>query len=360
MTTGRKARHPLAVGVTYLLAVVIVAGCSGHPAHSSVAGQTPSPGSSTTPVTSTLLPTATLTHPRATDSSATPPDRTHQPQDVAATALAVATVITVKGRAPRTGYDRDLFGSAWSDDNGGSFGHNGCDTRNDILRRDLQHPLIESGTNGCVVMAGLLNDPYTGQPIRFHRGTTTSTLVQIDHVVALSDAWQKGAWRWTAAKRQNFANDSLNLIAVDGPTNESKGDGDAATWLPPNRTFRCQYVARQTAVKAKYGLWMTAAENQAVRRVWTGCPGEILPTEPGRLHPPSPVRIVTPHSPPTTAPPPHSAPPDGDCAPGYTPCLPIVADLDCGDISDSLKPIHVTGSDAYRLDADGDGLGCES
>jgi hypothetical protein len=258
-----------------------------------------------------------------------------------------------------TSYDRDLFGSDWTDDNNETFGHNGCDTRNDVLRRDLEHPVVEAGTNLCVVMSGTLQDPYTGAAIHFIRGETTSTEVQIDHVVALGNAWQTGAQRWSETKRQDFANDPLNLLAVDGPTNESKGDGDTATWLPPNHGFRCRYVARQVAVKAKYGLWMTAAEWGAARRVLSACPAQALPTEPGQIHPRSRYSVAASH-PSTPRPPTTSRPPNGSCEPGYTPCLPVVDDLDCADIDDSLKPIHVTGDDPYRLDGDYDGFGCES
>src|SRR5947199_120048 len=81
------------------------------------------------------------------------------------------------------------------------------------------------------------------------RGQRTSAAVQIDHVVALSDAWQTGAQLLPALERARLANDPVELLAVDGPTNEAKGDGDAATWLPPNKPFRCAYVARQIAVK---------------------------------------------------------------------------------------------------------------
>lgn len=165
--------------------------------------------------------------------------------------------IPVKGRAPKTGYDRDLFGSGWGDPD-----HNGCDARNDILARDLTVDSYKPGTDGCVVLTGALTDPYTGKTIDFQRGQGTSTMVQIDHVVALSDAWQKGAQQLSAATRYEFANDPLNLLAVDGPTNASKGDSDAASWLPPNRGYWCAYVTRQVEVKHKYDLWMTQAEHQ--------------------------------------------------------------------------------------------------
>ena len=183
---------------------------------------------------------------------------------------ALAT-LKIKGRAPKTGYSRDLFGPSWSD-----VDHNGCDTRNDILNRDLAHKEWRAGTHNCVVVAGTITDPYTGKALTFAKARAAD--VQIDHVVALSDAWQKGAQQWDAAKRKAFANDPLELLAVDGPTNMRKGDGDTATWLPPNKSVRCAYVARQVAVKAKYGLWVTQAEHDAMARVLATCPGQKLPT----------------------------------------------------------------------------------
>jgi hypothetical protein len=180
----------------------------------------------------------------------------------------VLATLPIKGRAPKTGYSRDQFGQAWAD-----VDRNGCDTRNDMLRRDLTSLAIKPGTRDCVVLSGRLNDPYTAAPINFLRGTSTSTAVQIDHVVALSDAWQKGAQQLSADRRTAFANDPLNLLAVDGPANQQKSDGDAATWLPPNRSFRCEYVARQISVKSSYSLWVTQAEHDAMARVLGDCPG---------------------------------------------------------------------------------------
>jgi hypothetical protein len=190
----------------------------------------------------------------------------------AASALAA---LPVKGRAPKTGYDRDQFGPAWSD-----VDRNGCDQRNQVLARDLEGETFKPGTHDCIVLTGTLTDPYTGKRIEFARGQGTSEKVQIDHVVALSDAWQKGAQQLDDDARRNLGNDPLNLLAADGPTNQAKGDGDAATWLPPNRAFRCAYVARQVAVKAKYRLWVTAAERDAISNVLAGCPGQPLPTDP--------------------------------------------------------------------------------
>jgi len=188
------------------------------------------------------------------------------------TALAALDTLPVKGRAPKTGYSRDQFGPAWAD-----VDHNGCDTRNDILARDLRRTVTDPGTHDCIVLSGVLADPYTGRTIDFRRGQTTSTAVQIDHVVALSDAWQKGAQQLDGEVRRRLANDPLNLLAADGPTNAGKGDGDAATWLPPSKAFRCQYVARQVAVKQAYALWVTQAEHDAIETVLARCPEEPLP-----------------------------------------------------------------------------------
>lgn len=189
------------------------------------------------------------------------------------TVLAQLATIKIKGRAPKTGYERAQFGRGWKDPD-----RNGCDARNDMLRRDLKDLTTKPGTQGCVILTGVLNDPFTGKTIDFVRGQTTSTAVQIDHLVALSDAWQKGAQQMSEEDRLFFANDPLNLLAVDGPSNGSKGDSDAATWLPPNKSYRCTYVARQTAVKAKYGLWMTAAEHGAIENLLLDkCPGELVP-----------------------------------------------------------------------------------
>lgn len=182
------------------------------------------------------------------------------------TTLAVLDTLPVKGRAPKTGYSRDQFGAAWKD-----VDHNGCDTRNDILSRDLTQRVYREGTHDCVVISGTLADPYTGTTIDFVRGQKTSSVVQIDHLVALSDAWQKGAQQLTPELRAELANDPINLLAVDGPTNGQKSDGDAATWLPPNKAYRCDYVTKQVNVKAKYSLWVTQAEKDAMSTQLASC-----------------------------------------------------------------------------------------
>ena len=194
-------------------------------------------------------------------------------------ALEALAALPVRPAEPQSGYDRSLFGSAWTDEVTVDLGRNGCDTRNDVLRRDLTNKVLKADTNGCLVLSGLLKDPYSGNEISFVRGTTTSTAVQIDHIVALSNAWQTGAQQLTFAKRKDFANDPLNLWAVDGPLNMQKSDGDAATWLPPNTSIRCDYVSYQVAVKDRYNLWMTTAEKQKIADiVTTSCPTKKIPT----------------------------------------------------------------------------------
>ncbi|WP_455834666.1 HNH endonuclease family protein [Pseudarthrobacter siccitolerans] len=184
------------------------------------------------------------------------------------TALSALDGLAVKGRAATDTYNREAFGQAWQD-----VDRNGCDTRNDILRRDLAAVVFVDGSK-CRVAAGSFQEPYTGQFVDFRRGSESSRAVQIDHVVALGDAWQKGAQGLTAAQRQSLANDPLNLISADGPANQQKSAGDAATWLPKNSSIRCHYVARQISVKAAYGLWVTEAEKEAMKRVLGSCPGQ--------------------------------------------------------------------------------------
>lgn len=183
------------------------------------------------------------------------------------TALQTLETLEVKGRAPKTGYAREEFGNGWAKPTG-------CDMRNVILFRDLTDVVTDSE---CKVLTGTLQDPYTATTILFQR--TESEAVQIDHVIALSDAWQKGAQLLTRQQRIAFANDPLELLAVDGPSNMAKGDGDAATWLPENKAFRCEYIARQIAVKQKYTLWVTEPEKAAMTKVLAICPGQGLPVE---------------------------------------------------------------------------------
>lgn len=196
-------------------------------------------------------------------------EETYVPQE--GTTLEQLETLEIKGRAPKTGYSRDEFGNGWLDPDG-----NGCDGRNDILQRDLDN--VTLADNGCTVLSGSLDDQFTGETIDFLRGPETSSDVQIDHVVALSDSWQKGAQELSEEQRKRFANDPLNLLAVDGPANQQKSDADAATWLPPNKAFRCEFVSIQTAVKAKYELWITQAEYDAIHSVLTECPTQPVYT----------------------------------------------------------------------------------
>ena len=222
---------------------------------------------------------ASTAEPRRTDAASptapasTAPSPSSQPSPTPGslpTALTTLASLDVKGRAPQTGYDRLAFGPAWAD-----VDRNGCETRDDILVRDLTRNSYRP-TDRCVVESGLLTDPYSGRLIRFTRGWETSIAVQIDHVVALSNSWQTGSQYWRFGKRLRFANDPLNLLAVDGELNQQKGDGDTATWLPPNKKYRCAYVARQIAVKAKYDLWVTRPEKDAMTRVLSSCPSQPL------------------------------------------------------------------------------------
>lgn len=183
-------------------------------------------------------------------------------------ALDVLEKLNIKGRASNKEYSREEFGKDWN-----TIG--GCNTRNIILNRDLDNVVVDEK---CNVASGTLQDPYTGKTISFKRGSDTSSDVQIDHVVALSDAWQKGAQNLTSEKRTELANDPLELLAVDGDANQKKGSGDAATWLPANKSFRCEYVARQIAVKQKYSLWVTQAEYDAINRILDKCPKQLLPS----------------------------------------------------------------------------------
>jgi hypothetical protein len=187
-------------------------------------------------------------------------------------ATAVLETLPVKGRAPKTGYTRAQFGPTWAD-----VDRNGCDTRNDILKRDLTSLVFRAKTRNCVVESGTLIDRYSGETINFVRGNISSMEVQIDHVVALSNAWQTGAFKLSAEQRRALANDPLNLFAVKGRLNSQKGDGDAATWLPPLKSFRCSYVAQQIAVKAKYSLWVVAPEKTAMVNILAKCPTQKLP-----------------------------------------------------------------------------------
>jgi hypothetical protein len=273
--------------------------------------------------------------------------------------------LTVKGRAPKTGFTRAQFGQSWFDTD-----RNGCDTRNDILRRDLQSRQMK---NACKVLAGTLApDPYTGTSIRFVIGGASE--IDIDHVVALSDAWQKGAATWQAGKRLALANDPLNLLAVDASTNRSKGDGDTATWLPPNKSFRCTYVARQVAVKGKYGVWVTAAERDAMIRALATCPTTRLPGPGSASTVAALPKNSTNRPPPVVQPAPRPAPaPERPSAKEYANCTAMRLDYKGGVARPGAVDRRANGERAKytpvysgslynantKSDRDKDGVACE-
>lgn len=185
-------------------------------------------------------------------------------------ATIVLEKLEIKGRAPKTGYERsEVFYKTWPT-------VDGCNLRQRIIKRELGET-ARLDTDNCTVLSGEFDEPYTGQHMIFYEKSDLSKGVQIDHVVALSDAWQKGAQQLTQDERYSLATDPLNLLAVESSANQQKSDGDAATWLPKNKSFRCQYVARQVSVKYKYNLWVTQAEHDAIFRVLETCPNEIAP-----------------------------------------------------------------------------------
>lgn len=346
--------------------LLVATACGGAPAPaaappSTVQG-TPSSSAASTPE-ATAEPSPTEEDPAPLDGGTVPDaggaDLAGNVQPAfAAKALDVLATLPIKGRAPKTGYSRAEFGQAWAD-----VDRNGCDTRNDILDRDLTAKTFKPGTRDCLVLTGVLADPYTASTIDFVRGPN-SAKVQIDHVVALNDAWQKGAQQLSVERRTAFANDPLNLLAVDGPANQQKGAGDAATWLPPNKAYRCDYVARQISVKATYSLWITQAEHDAMARVLGDCSGTKVPTnqtapaeEPAAVPPVAPVKAapveVAPAAPPAAPPAKPVAPlVQAPAAVFYQNCTAVRAA--------GAAPIRV-GQPGFqaKFDRDGDGIGCE-
>ncbi|NMR30813.1 DUF1524 domain-containing protein [Arthrobacter sp. SF27] len=286
-----------------------------------------------------------------------PQDR--QEPDVAA--LALLETLPIKGRAPKTGYDRDEFGQAWAD-----VDRNGCDTRNDILARDLGSPSFRSNES-CRVISGVLQDPYSGRTVEFTRGQETSGLVPVDHVVALSDAWQKGAQQLTLEQRTLLANDPLNLLATTQRMNSQKSDGDAATWLPQNKSFRCAYVSRQISVKAAYSLWVTMAEHDAMERILADCPDEAAAGSALVEEPLAQAGAPAAKAPAASAPARTPAPEAGNAAPGGAGPLPAPArNVNCSTFGTHAEAqtwfeyYHPTMGDIGGLDADGDLLACVS
>ncbi len=220
----------------------------------SVVSLAPSTTPEASPVATTTLPAPQVTDPVNTTES---------------TAVQIAQTLMERGRAASTGYSRDQFGSAWKD-----VDHNGCDTRNDILQRDFTTVVLASGN--CKVIGGTWTDPYSNESYTFLEQPSGA---QIDHVVALKNAWEMGADMWSADKREQYANDPLNLVVTIASLNQKKSDSNAASWLPPYKPGRCNFIARQVAVKIKYQLYVTASEKVAMLKVLSTseCQDTILP-----------------------------------------------------------------------------------
>ena len=262
--TARQQRQRLLlfaiVVLVVFLVVLVVATTQGTSARTG--GQAPGPVATLLP-SPTSEPTGASSDPPAPGESAPPSDPAPASATAEQTIAMLATLPAAGGRA--TGYHRDDFGSAWAD-----VDHNGCDTRNDILQRDLLDEALRAGSR-CVVATGTLHDPYTATDIAFVRGPGTSDEVQIDHIVPLSWAWGYGANSWDDATRRAFANDPRNLRAVDGSANMAKGDSGPSEWLPANVGFRCDYVEEFVGVLADYRLAVPDADRQAMRTVLATC-----------------------------------------------------------------------------------------
>ena len=246
-----KSRRRILAAVLAILVIAAVAGVLFWQERSTRQSSGPSP-------TWRAEPTST----GATSNQPAPTDR----YDLARQQL---KQLEVRGWDRTSDFKRYQFGKAWSDDVDVEFGRNGCNTRDDILRRDLTNLVVRRGT--CYAQSGTLVDPYSGVTIDFVRSPETSKAIEIDHVVALADAWYKGARSWDPQRRLDFANDPRNLLAVSPKANFDKAFRDAASWLPPNEAFRCDFVARQIEVKAAYGLWLSAKERKAMESVLARC-----------------------------------------------------------------------------------------
>lgn len=320
------------------------------PPPSTSQSSSPSTSPLTVPMTTTTAPAATVAtrpeSPAAPSISMTPENATE--------ALSALALLPVSDVPPVGDYLRESFGQAWSDDVEVEDGHNGCDTRNDILRRDLSALQLKPGTRDCVVLAGVLTDAYTGAVSLFQRGADTSDDVQIDHLVALSEAWRSGADRLTDDERRNLANDPVNLQATSGSVNQEKGDGDAADWLPPNEFYRCEYLARQIDVKTRYRLTVSTTERKVMIENLVRCGGVASTASAGYG--------TTAPSPPATRP--------RSTTPGSAEAVITAAPTDASSgryanckqaWAAGVAPLHI-GQPGYREDMDGDrdGIACES
>ncbi|MFF0902793.1 UNVERIFIED_CONTAM: excalibur calcium-binding domain-containing protein [Kocuria sp. CPCC 205316] len=329
------------------LAIGLVAGCASSTASTDpVADPGPVPGTVTTvpatPSPSTTTSSTASPTPSRTPGSVTTVTAAPEPSETPVRAVAPPSGaflaledLPVAAAGTMSDYDRERLFGGWIDADGDCE-----DSRNEVLARDLTGI---TSTDGCRVDTGTLADPYTGATVDFVRGVATSDDVQVDHVVSLGNAWVTGARRLSPADRVALANDPLNLLAVDGPTNGSKSDKDASRWLPPNRAFACEMVAVQIAVKSRYDLWVTAPEKTAMAEVLSDCPDQQLPGG-------TPFGDIPGGT--GTAPEPAPAPAPAPVDVHYANCT---AAREAG-----AAPL-LRGAPGYRdaMDRDGDGVACE-
>ena len=366
LSASRRARgRNAAAWTSAAMALALLTGCTSAPAD---------PGGS--PATAASTASSSPTASSASSVSTTIPAQTPAaPAAASSEALTALNRLKVAARGTMSDYDRDGLFGGWIDADGDCE-----DTRQEILNRDLDDVV---SADGCKVDSGVLNpDPYTDTTINFVRGPATSSDVQIDHVVSLGNAWITGARNLSQDQRVELANDPLNLLAVDGPTNQAKSDKPADQWLPPNVDFRCEFVAIQIAVKAKYELWVTVPEKTAMTEVLADCEGQEVPTaavltdldanapapveealepapapvqkapEPAPVVPEPVVPEPVPVAPAPVAPAPKPA----------GPAAPAAAFANCSAAKAAGAAPLYAGSPGYapKLDRDGDGVACES
>jgi hypothetical protein len=360
-----KPQHAASFAVWSLVAVLAISGCQP----SSSAPQATGAGSATRLPSTATSQTNVVSQTGASSSDA---DRraagtavkgsTGAPTSAAqgghtAAELAAATAILgripIGGRGAKTGYLRTVvFGRAWVDVNA-----NGCGTRDDILTRDLAGV---GKRNGCVVVSGLLHDPYTGKAITFRKADASA--VQIDHVVPLGLAWQLGAAQWSQGKRVSFANDPANLLAVDGSANESKSDSGPDSWLPPNKAYRCTYVIHFASVAHLYGLRITSSMRDTITAQLHTCTTVIGDPAGLKALPSSDwtrAARIGGGSGGASAPATTAAPPARTTTPASTGGDAYYAN--CAAVRAAGKAPLDRGQPGYRpgLDRDGDGVACE-
>ncbi|MFE7628911.1 excalibur calcium-binding domain-containing protein [Kocuria sp. NPDC057446] len=334
------------------MTLALLTGCADTPGE-------PSGGPDTAASTVTTSSPA-ASSPAAPSAPAEPPTATAPAQETvtaaaSSEALTALNGLTVAARGTMSGYDRESSFGGWIDANGDC-----ADTRQEVLARDLDDVV---SADGCKFDSGVLApDPYTGATINFVRGPATSSDVQIDHVVSLGNAWITGARNFSQNQRVELSNDPLNLLAVDGPANQAKSDKPADEWLPDNVNVHCEFVAIQIAVKAKYELWVSAPEKNAMTEVLTDCQGQELPTEAtmavGDIAGNAPALAPEPVAPAPVAPAPVAPAPEPVPA---APAAPAGGFANCSAARPAgAAPLYV-GSPGYapKLDRDGEGVACE-